>query len=527
MLTEQFIASIGVADKPSGRSAAQDGAIFIHECQPLSAQRHVFKKSASPANCLAVSDTHVFAAQAEKAVVHVYSREKGNQEATVPFTERITCIALVCDDSVLILGTAEGRIFSWEIASGRQLTTTQSHLQAVTAVVVDPTSNFLLSASSDSTVQIWSIPHLLSFSNSGIEPLSPLRTFTSHKTGVNTLAIGHSSSFCNIAISASSDRVCLVWDYHTNNVLRTFLLPSVPLYLALDPADRAAYVGFEDASIQLLDLLASVHGENNIKSVQEAVKGPIQPPQKSTWRLADQSVGVIRCLSVSFDGCSILSGHESGAILVWEVARAGSPTSLLQAPLPGPVTNLSFLPVASLKMATEKQIRIPTITKPKFGAFDSSNGFVPEDYSLNVELVSNMSNAPRSDFEQALYHTSFPAQLVDKGLNELLSWGKAKHSVTAKAYEGEEDFMALDGNADQPQELTFDERNATLQAEIEALRRLQRASFDKIDRINAERKALIQREQRRLITANVDDIAPKVNGNSHDSVDYDISSDEG
>ena len=41
--------------------------------------RHVasFKRPNTARNGLAVSDTHIYAAQAEKAVVNVYSREKG------------------------------------------------------------------------------------------------------------------------------------------------------------------------------------------------------------------------------------------------------------------------------------------------------------------------------------------------------------------------------------------------------------------------------------------------------------------
>ncbi len=65
-----------------------------------------------------MSATHVFAAQADKAVVHVYSRERGNQEATVPFPERIQS-ATFCGDhggaGVLMLGTEGGRIIAWEV----------------------------------------------------------------------------------------------------------------------------------------------------------------------------------------------------------------------------------------------------------------------------------------------------------------------------------------------------------------------------------------------------------------------------
>lgn len=115
MLTEQFVAAISASTKPN-TGLLRDAGIFVHEFQPLAAQRHVYKKSATAPNGIAMSASHIFAAQSEKAVVHVYSREKGNQEALVPFPERIHSIALAAQDSVLLLGTESGRVLAWEVS---------------------------------------------------------------------------------------------------------------------------------------------------------------------------------------------------------------------------------------------------------------------------------------------------------------------------------------------------------------------------------------------------------------------------
>ena len=115
MLTEQFVAAISGSTKPN-TGVTKDQGIFVHESQPLAAQRHVFKKSATAQNGIAVSSTHIFAAQTEKAIVHVYSREKGSQEAIVPFPERIHSIALAAQDTVLLLGAESGRVLAWEVS---------------------------------------------------------------------------------------------------------------------------------------------------------------------------------------------------------------------------------------------------------------------------------------------------------------------------------------------------------------------------------------------------------------------------
>jgi pre-rRNA-processing protein IPI3 len=115
MLTEQFVAAISGSTKPN-TGVTKDQGIFVYEYQPLAAQRHVFKKSATAQNGIAVSSTHIFAAQTEKAIVHVYSREKGNQESIVPFPERIHSIALAAQDTVLLLGAESGRVLAWEVS---------------------------------------------------------------------------------------------------------------------------------------------------------------------------------------------------------------------------------------------------------------------------------------------------------------------------------------------------------------------------------------------------------------------------
>lgn len=137
MLTEQFVAAISASTKPN-TGLTKDAGIFVHEYQPLAAQRHIFKKSATAPNGIAVSSSHIFAAQADKAIVHVYSREKGNQEAIVPFPERIHSIALAAQDTVLLLGTESGRILAWEVSQVLLKKTSQSYLMHMSDLLRSP-----------------------------------------------------------------------------------------------------------------------------------------------------------------------------------------------------------------------------------------------------------------------------------------------------------------------------------------------------------------------------------------------------
>lgn len=117
MLAEEFFSSVCGLPLTSNTAIAKDVGIYAHSLWPTFAAKSTFRKSATPPNCLAVNDTHVFAAQHEKGYVHVYSRLRGNQEAFVAFPERIRCLTLA--GGVLVVGTVEGRIMLWEVGAPR------------------------------------------------------------------------------------------------------------------------------------------------------------------------------------------------------------------------------------------------------------------------------------------------------------------------------------------------------------------------------------------------------------------------
>ena len=119
MLTETLCLSTLSPSKSNPSAASKDLGVHLHTYQPNPSPAHSFKKSSTHPNCLAVNSTHIFAAQAEKAVIHVYNRELGNQEAIVPFPEKIRSIALAGDydegAGCLVLGTESGGILVWEV----------------------------------------------------------------------------------------------------------------------------------------------------------------------------------------------------------------------------------------------------------------------------------------------------------------------------------------------------------------------------------------------------------------------------
>ncbi|GAQ44676.1 pre-rRNA-processing protein ipi3 [Aspergillus tubingensis] len=437
MLSECFIASTLASSKAPASATLRDVGVCVHEFQPTLNLRSTFKKSSTAANCLAVSPSHVFAAQSEKAIVHVYSREKGNQEATVPFPERIRSIAVAGgkNGDVLVLGTEGGRLILWETCTGRQVATTASHLRPVTSLVVDPNSNFILSGSSDASIHVWSLVDLLSFTKppSGRDrqpPNSPIRTFSNHRAAITAIAVGHSAGRYNIAVSAADDSTAIAWDYHTGRLLRTFLLPSNAKSLALDPADRAFYVGYEDGSIQSIDFYKNQSIQNPLHdpSLQST---PSQPPAEDRWAPPSADCGAAHALTLCYDGMTLLSGHQNGKVLSWTVGRKKYASTV--ADYTHPVTNLFMLPPNGLPHPSLDLKRVAhTIVKPRYDSSLSETsqaaGAVPADYTFSTHLLPSISSKPDSakpdQFTEAFSHAYFPESMLEEGLAELAAFSQ-------------------------------------------------------------------------------------------------------
>ncbi|KAJ4384194.1 Pre-rRNA-processing protein ipi3 [Didymella sp. IMI 355093] len=497
MLTEQFVAAISGSTKPN-TGVTKDQGIFIHEFQPLAAQRNVFKKSATAQNGIAVSSTHIFAAQTEKAIVHVYSREKGNQEAIVPFPERIHSIALAAQDTVLLLGAESGRVLAWEICSGRLVSTSTSHLQPVTSLVVDPSSNFFLSGSADAMIHVWALPSILSFSPDTSR--SPIHTLSTHRGPISSIACGHSSSTANIAISTSGDKTAIVWDYHNGQALRTYLLPETPTSVTLDPADRACFIGYADGSLQTIDFYDDIQKTTSTDVLRDASSShrPMQPSPKTRFGADSQKLGGTLSLSLSWDGTTLVSGHSSGKIASWDIAKSNYLSTL--ANLAGPVSNLQFLRPTGFSNIEEPSFRVQTIVKPKqdAGLTGSRSGLVPSSYNLSMQFTGRLDTpsvsatekrpAKTSSFAEALTHPSFPASMLDESLAELDSWVAPSKGNSAAAAPIVTPVYSEDVESSGATNEASSDEVKKLREQVASLQRIQKVTFAQLSKLREEKQ---------------------------------------
>ncbi|KAI1809507.1 WD domain-containing protein [Poronia punctata] len=390
MLTESYFVSVSGAPLSNNTAIPKDAGIYEHTLHPSHATTAILKKSSAPTSGLAVSDTHVFAAQQDKSTVHVYARPKGNQEAVVTFSERIRSIELRHD--VLFLGTQEGRLIVWEFCTGRQVTTPPCHVQAITCIATTPLH--VLTGSDDSNVHVWSLARLLEL-DSTIEH-EPLETLSDHRAAVTSLVVSQSvNPDTNVCITASKDKSCIIWNYQLGIPLRTVLFPSVPISLALDPCTRAFYASTEDCSLFAVELF----GEGALFGHQSGQEGPTATQAPPAFGAAPQEAGPATCLGLNYDGTILLSGHPQGQVRRWDLSNRADSTEL--ASLNAAITNIAFVS----PFPEPRSSRPITVVKPFLGS--RSYNFVSqiETDVLKETRFSKMletNGVPQDVMEQAI-----------------------------------------------------------------------------------------------------------------------------
>ncbi|KAL9630429.1 MAG: hypothetical protein Q9164_006419, partial [Protoblastenia rupestris] len=399
------------------------------------------------------------------------------------------------------------------LGTGRQVSTPQHHLQPVTCLAVDLTSNYILSGSIDSNIHVWSLPSLLSFSasyhNEGLDlRLPPLRTLSRHRAAVTSVVFGHST----------------MWDYQTGNALRNFLLQSTPLCLALDPIDRAVFVGHGDGSIHLIDLYKQTSNTQNLHDITLQA-APTQPSASDQWMISKDLSSQTNSLQVSYDGTIVLSGHENGRVHTWNVARGSYKQQI--ADFAAPVTNLIVLPPSGFPKIKRKPLKLHHVVKPRYE--EVANGSyaragLPQNYKFTVQFATSipLSDSEHLDlFHESLEDASFPTSLLDKALVDFASQGPNPNEDSTVLADLRAENLAFSTQLKQTQD-TVRERDledwkrrqdAEIKATQKKKRRLRQIQIDEVKRkketgevIEEESFDLAEKEELQDISSDTDEI---------------------
>lgn len=209
----------------------------------------------------------------------------------------------------------------------------------------------------------------------------------------------------------------------------------------MDPADRAAYVGYEDGSIQLLKFYIDNSFTHPLHQF-DVHSTPSHPAAKDRWLPPSSQSSATLSIQLSYDGATLLSGHRDGAVQSWDVAKGLFATKLAE--LSAPVTNLKILSPTGFPITSAPPLKLHRVVKPRYessaGAYNNSStaSGLPANYTLTAQFATTLSSQP-TDFQTSLTSPTFSQSLLDASIAELTSLPYSTQShISNSALGGEE-----------------------------------------------------------------------------------------
>ena len=212
----------------------------------------------------------------------------------------------------------------------------------------------------------------------------------------------------------------------------------------MEPADRAAYVGYEDGSIQLLKFYTDNSFTHPLHQF-DVQSTPSHPAVKDRWLPPNPQSSVTLSIQLSYDGATLLSGHHDGAVQSWELAKGLFATT--SADLSALVTNLKILSPIGFPITLAPPLKLPKVLKPRYessaGAYNSSNtaSGIRANYTPTAQFATTLSSQP-TDFQTSLTFSMLSQSLLDASIAEPTSLPFATQGPASdSALAGEEEDL--------------------------------------------------------------------------------------
>lgn len=334
----------------------------------------------------------LFSAQTKGAMMHVYNwnRESVDQQIVLP--EKLTCLTASSCGTWLAGGSASGRMFVWELASGKLVFSREVHYQSVTKLAF--TEGLLFSTSKDARVLGWSLVTMAS----DPKDCQPCITWTEHNLAVVDLVIGGGPARDTRVFTVSADKTVRIWDVASQALLTTITLPAAeqPTTLAVDQLERALYVGCVSGKILSVSLY-DVSPSTGLVSVGGA-SGVVE---SGNVALAHHKAAVTS-LSMSFDATLLVSADDKGAICVWDLPSRQVSRSIKQPRAEmNPVTYVQT--VTTHGLPTEKYNPKTAVKLPMLKRVQDDK---PEDHDVLIKIQPRRKTVAHEDTLQQMVESA-------------------------------------------------------------------------------------------------------------------------
>ncbi|KAH7911431.1 WD40 repeat-like protein [Hygrophoropsis aurantiaca] len=402
------------------------GALTLHDIKTGSALA-VFKQTTSSINSAGFVDTRdgqggfMMAAQADKSVINVYNFQKDQIALKIIIPERLSCLAIDRRGEYCAGGTAQGRIYLWEIASGILYHSWDAHYRQVNVLKFTHDGAALISGSEDSGVSVWLLSRLVD-DDLRNELVTPYCSLSDHTLPVTDIVCGRGAfPTCRI-LTASVDHTVKLWDLSSKSLLTTFHFPQPISSIVWDVTERLFFAASTEGSIHQVNLFRQ-RGNTAGGQAIEAVGGA---GVTDVIRIADSDDTVqrkrlisieqpITTLALSFTTSLLLVGTSTGLIHIHDVAshqhlrtistHKGAPITMLATLLKPPDLfghiSLTLAPSVSLNTADLMPVRpvVPfqRVRDTKARELHEVTALLPSQNHANCDRYSTAFTYPPCD----------------------------------------------------------------------------------------------------------------------------------
>ncbi|KAJ8902643.1 hypothetical protein NDN08_005963 [Rhodosorus marinus] len=149
--------------------------------------------------------------------------------------------------SIVAAGSQSGRLYIWELTTGRLLLSFEAHFRAVRAIAFTPhvSPMSVITCGDDARCHLWSI----TMDEDG-GSMKPLRSFDGHTMPIVSIAVRST-----VLLTASTDRSMRAWNIPSGSVLFTSSLPAAASCLSMDESERFIAVGMVSGEVAVCDAI--------------------------------------------------------------------------------------------------------------------------------------------------------------------------------------------------------------------------------------------------------------------------------
>lgn len=266
--------------------------------------KHVLKDCRPASRGMCATAGFVLAADSGRSFVHMWSWRKEQPRFRCQMPERLLSLVCTIDGAHCVGGSASGKLYLWEVPTGRLLCTWDGHFKAVTACATALMDGFLLSAGEDAILHAWNLVEVLHAADARESAPRPYRTWTDHVLPITTVVSAPCGQH-DLIVSASEDRTVRLWRLSADvrRCVHTVELPAAVTALAVHACHSWVYAGAADGLLYAIPLL---------------LEGGTPPAAGVLHTAAASFSGPVRDVGASLDGMRVFTIGAEPGVRVWD-----------------------------------------------------------------------------------------------------------------------------------------------------------------------------------------------------------------